>query len=333
VSKPSNSKWSQTEKVAILLLSLGEDMASELIQKLPKAEAQRVLQTIAKIRQVDQETITQIQGEFKSLLQSFKQPTVDGADAARRIISKAFSAEDGAKFSAALPRQIPQSFRDAELIDGKALWQILSKEHPQTIALILGHLSAKKSGELAGQMPSEVRAEVLSRLANLNEIDPSVLDVVDEVLSKAIEQAKQRGTQRVGGPRKTAEILTHLSAAQRQALLSDIENRSPELAAEVKAGMFTFDDLRKLDRKAFETLLKVIPQTDLETAMRRCDDVIASLFYAAMSSRRAEQFKENLAAGKPMSVSKIEDAQRKIAATAAELIAKGEIRDPLDEAV
>ena len=333
MSKPSNSKWSQTEKVAILLLSLGEDMASELIQKLPKPEAQRVLQTIAKIRQVDQETIIQIQGEFQSLLQSFKQPTVDGAEAARRIISKAFSAEDGAKFSEALPRQIPQSFRDAELVDGKALWQILSKEHPQTIALVLGHLSAKKAGELAGQMPSEVRAEVLSRLANLNEIDPSVLDDVDEVLSKAIEQARQRGTQRVGGPRKTAEILAQLGAAQRQELLSDFEGRSPELAADIKAGMFTFDDLRKLDRAAFEALIKEIPQPDLEVALRRCDEAIAGLFYAAMSSRRAEQFKENLAAGKPLSVSKIDEAQRNIAATAAALIEKGDIRDPMDEAV
>ena len=331
--KSPTSKWSQTEKVAILLLSLGEDLASELIQKLPRAEAQRVLQTIARIRQVDQETITQIQDEFQSLLQTFKQPTVDGADAARRIISKAFSAEEGADINASLPRPIPQSFLDAELVDAKALWLILSKEHPQTIALIMGHLSAKKSGELAGQMPPEERAEVLSRLAQLNDIDPSVLDDVDEVLSKAIKYARQRASQRVGGPRKTAEILTHLNNEQRQAILSDIESRTPELAAEVKSGMFTFDDLRKLDRVAFEALLKAIPQADLETAMRRCDDTIANLFYGAMSSRRAEQFKENIAAGKPCPVSKIEDAQRKIAAAAAELIAKGEIRDPLDEAV
>ena len=333
MSDPRVKSLSHTEKVAILLISLGEDLASELLQKLPKPDAQRVIQTMAAMGRVDPSVVQALQSEFQSLLTSFKPPLPDGLEAARRIVGKAFSDEDSQKLIAGLPRQVPPSFKMAEQLDAKILWQVLQQEHPQTLAVILGNLSPKKSGELAKQMPSEIRAEVLTRLARTKEINPDLLDDIDEVLSKAIESAKHRATQSLGGARRTAEILAQLAPAQRQELLSQLEQSSPPLAAEVRSGLFTFDDLAKLKPKDFEALLKVTQPADLEIALRRCPESIAKLFYAAMSSRRAEQTRENIAAAKQVSIAKIDDAQRKIAATAVSLIESGEILDPLDEVV
>jgi flagellar motor switch protein FliG len=335
VAKSANNHslktMSRTDKVAILLISLGEDLAAELIQKLPQAEAKRVLQAISSMRNVDEKIIAGIQEEFQSLLLSFKQSIPQGTDAARRIIMKAFGPEQAAKFNEALPPALPQCFQEAESVDGKTLWQILRIEHPQTIALILGHLSAKKAGELAKEMPPLIRGDILARLAGLNEIDSSVLEDIDEILSKAINQAKHRSLHRIGGPGKAAAILAQMGSEQRKDLLEKLEGGAPALAAEVRSGLFTFDDIQKFDRRGMEKLLSVIPQSDLELALRRLSDDLANQFFSAMSARRAEQLRENIAAAKPSSVTKIDEAQRRIAALAAQLVENGDIRDPQDE--
>ena len=115
--------------------------------------------------------------------------------------------------------------------------------------------------------------------------------------------------------------------------MSRVEEKDPELAEEIKKLMFTFEDLQKLDRADIEKLLRKVQQQDLEIALRKCPVPVSEIFYAAMSERRAEQIRDNIAAGKPVPIAKIAEAQMKIAAIASELIANGEIRDPMDEAV
>jgi flagellar motor switch protein FliG len=218
-------------------------------------------------------------------------------------------------------------------VDGKILWQILQKEHPQTIALILGYLSPQKAGDITKHMNKDIRAEVLVKLAKITEVDPVLLDEIDEVLSNAIANAKRHSQLSLGGSKRAAEILTQLDPAQRQKVLSEIEGVSPELSSNIRAGMFTFEDIQKLSRADIEILLRSLDSSDLELALRRCSPSVSDAFFAAMSERRAEQVKDNISTTKPAAVAKIEDAQRRIAAKAAELIEKGTLMDPLEEAV
>jgi len=330
--KPSSTR-PQVEKIAILLASLGEELATKLIQKLPPSDAQRILQTMAQLGRVDHQTIAEVQIEFKDLMKTFNEPLTEGAEAARRIIEKAFASEDAAFLLQAMPRPIPRCFREAERVDSKILWQILSKEHPQTLALILGYLSPQKAGELTKFMHPTMRNEVLMKLATITEVDPVLLDEIDEVLTNAIIAARNHKAQNIGGTKRAAEILAQLGAAQRQDLLSQMEKLAPDVAANVRAGIFTFEDISKLDRSDIEILLRSLDAQELELALRRCSDSVAQAFFAAMSERRAEQVRDNIMTAKPVAVNKIEDAQRKIAAKTAELIEKGTLRDPLDEAV
>ena len=324
---------SQVEKLAILLMSLGEDLASEILQKLPKDDARRILSAMSALGQIDQQTADLVQREFKDFVSTFKDSSPDGASSARRIIQKAFSTEDAMSLMSSLPRPIPKCFHDAERVDGKILWQILQKEHPQTIALILGYLSPQKAGDITKHMSGQIRSDVLMKLANITEVDPVLLDEIDEVLSNAIAAAKRHSQLNLGGSKRAAEILAQLNPQQRQKLLADIESSSPELGANIRAGMFTFEDIQKLNRSDVEILLRSVDANDLEIALRRCSKVVSDVFFAAMSERRAAQIKDNIAATKPVSIAKIDDAQRKIAAKASELIEKGTLMDPLDEVV
>ena len=333
MSDPRLKKMSQVEKAAILLVSLGEDTAAELLRKLPKSDAQRILVAMAKVDRVDSALIEALQGEFQSILNSFQTRASDGSEIAGRILDKAFDPDESRKIKESLPRAVPPSFKLAEQTDTKALWLALKKELPQTLAVIMAHLSPKKSAEFAKLMPDSLRLDVLSCLATTKDIHPDALEDIDEVLTKAIESAKKQSVTTIGGPRRTAEILAQLPPEMRQSMLEKLEGQSPQIAAEIKSGMFTFDDLVKIHPRDFEKLLAKISPQDVETALRRCPDTISKLFFAGMSQRRAEQTRENIAAAKSVSVAKITEAQRKIAATAAEMIQSGEILDPLDEVV
>lgn len=324
---------SQVEKLAILLMSLGEDLATEILKKLPKDDARRILNAMSALGKIDQQTVDLIQLEFKDIIVAFNGSSSDGASTARRIIQKAFSNEDAKTLMSSLPRSIPKCFQDAEGVDGKILWQIIQKEHPQTIALILGYLSPQKASDITKHMSGQIRSDVLIKLATITEVDPVLLDEIDEVLSNAIATARRHSQLNLGGSKRTAEILAQLNPQHRQKLLAEIESSSPELGANIRAGMFTFEDIQKLTRNDVEILLRSIDASDLELALRRCSKEVANLFFAAMSERRAEQVKDNIATTKPVSIAKIDDAQRKIAAKAADLIEKGTLMDPLDEVV
>jgi flagellar motor switch protein FliG len=314
-------------------MSQGEDTASELLRKLPKPDAQRILLAMANVDRVDSALIDALQGEFHSILSSFQSQGTDGAGIAGRILDKAFSPEESRKIKESLPRAIPPSFTLAEQTDTKALWLALKKELPQTLAVIMAHLSPKKSAEFAKLMPDTLRLDVLSCLAATKDVHPDALEDIDEVLTKAIESAKNQSVHTIGGPRRTAEILAQLPPEMRQSMLKKLEDQSPQIASEIKSGMFTFDDLTKIQPRDFEKIIARISPQDLETALRRCPDPISKLFFAAMSGRRAEQTRDNIAASKAVSVAKISEAQRKIAAAVVAMIESGEIFDPLDEVV
>ena len=326
-------KMSQVEKAAILLVSLGEETASDLLKKIPKADAQQILIAMSKVGRVDQSIVESLQGEFKSIIDSFKSPPNDGAETAKKIIDRAFSSEDSESFKRSLPRPVPHSFKLAEAAETKALWISLKRELPQTLAVIMAHLSPAKSADLAKHMPDDLRIAVFSCLAKTKEIHPDALDDIDEVLTKALDSAKNQTSHSIGGPKKTAEILSHLSPELRKQMLEKLEGSAPQMASEIKSGLFTFDDLIKIQPRDFEKILAKISAQELELALRRCPDSIANLFYKAMSSRRAEQTKENITAAKAVSVTKIDEAQRKIATIVTFMIESGEIFDPLDEVV
>lgn len=322
------------EKVAILLLSLGEELAGEVLSKLPRSEAQKVVQTLIRLRNVDRQTAIKIQQEFAEMLISDRSHALpDGAAFAKRVIGKSFDQDTAAQMISHLPPEQPQSFQEAELVDSKQLWRILSLEHPQTIALILANLSPKKSGEIVGLMHPQTRTDILVRLANIREIDQKALQDLDETFSKVLAHAKNSNSRQLGGPGKTAQILAFLNSEQRKHLLSEIESTSAELANEVKAGLFTFEDISKLDRTDVEKLLAKISPQDLELALRKCPEFLSELFFSAMSERRADQLRENIASTKPVPMTKVSESQRRIAAVAAELISSGQLRDPMEDAV
>lgn len=321
-----------TEKVAILLISLGEELATELLRGLPVADVQRIVDVTARLGQVDADLVIQVQNEFQAALSSQKKSVVGNHAAASKLIKIAFSGNPPESLKNMGP-VTPQAFLDAEHADPALIHRILSRELPQTVAVILAHLSAKKAGDVLSKFNTVQKSDILLRMASMDEIDQEVLHDMAEQFGSQLEKARRQNMTHIGGVDRTAAILAAMNGSQRDELLKNISANKPELAEAIRSELWTFEDLAKLDTADIEKLLRSVAAVDLETALRGASDTLKARIFKAMSTRRVEQLKENLLAAKPVAVAKVEEAQRRIAGLAADLIAKGDLRDPAEEAV
>ena len=329
----STKKISHTEKAAILLMSLGEDLAAELIHQLPTAEAKRILQTISQLGRIDENVVTEIQKEFYDLISNYRPTHTGDVALTRRILAKAFHTDDIHKFLDGVTNDSFQSFNEAEHLDAKSLHQLLEKELPQTISVILAHLSPKKSGEVIAKFSAPEQSNILLRMASLQEVNQSYIAEIDAALTQSIDTLKQRSVTQIGGVDKTAALLATMNHQQREELLQKLAEKQPDLVASIRAQLWTFDDLVKLQTADIEKILRKVSAADLELALRKSSDILKARIFKCMSERRAQDLKETIALAKPVALAKVEDAQRRIATLASQMIHDGEINDPSEQAV
>jgi flagellar motor switch protein FliG len=321
------------EKVAVLLVSLGDDLAAELLRQLSSQDVAKVTQVMSRLGRVSEEAVATIQKEFCEALLSYRAPITGDGVKAQRILAKAFGSEEGARIHAVSPGLVPPVFAEAEDVSAKAIVSVLLRELPQTVSLILAHLSARKAGEIIALMPSNVRSEVLLRLASLGEVEQDVLIDVAEAFEKSLQAIRHRSSSSVGGMQKTAAILAQLAPKDRDEILAKMAEKDTALPEQLRGQMWTFLDLAKLRPKDFEILISKVEPRDIEIALRRCPDAIKQKFFAAMSKGRRESVEESLATSKPVPATDVERSQGRIAQKAQDLIKEGVLSDPAESYV
>ncbi len=170
-------------------------------------------------------------------------------------------------------------------------------------------------------------------MATLQEVDHALLDEIDGPLGASIEALRRRSVTQIGGIDKTAALLATMNATQREDLLEKLALTQPEVAEAIRAQLWTFEDLAKIQPADIEKILRKVAASDLELALRQASDTLKARIFRAMSERRAQDLKEAIALGKPTQLTKIEEAQRRIATLASNMIQDGEIVDPSEKAV
>ncbi|MFW6388609.1 MAG: flagellar motor switch protein FliG, partial [Desulfohalobiaceae bacterium] len=218
----------------------------------------------------------------------------------------------------------PAPFKDLENFSPNLMAQLLSSEHPQTLALILGHLSPGKAAELIQLLPSGVRAEVMMRLAKLESVPLDMLYEVDNVLQEQLKAMGGEG-QKVGGVQSVAEILNAVDRSTEEEVLSDIEEESAQMAEDIRELMFVFEDIKDIDDRAVRELLKEISNDDLTLALKGASEDLQQKFFQNLSERAAGMIQEDLEIMGPVRLSDVENAQRGIVREVRRLEAEGRI--------
>ena len=314
------------EKSAILLLAMGDKFTSEAFKRMERSEITQISKIIMEMDAVPKETIEMVLREFHYALVSGQDILTGGEDAVKRLLMKNLDGDTAKYIIDELNLEVGAApFRELGNVSPRILSQILRNEHPQTLALILGHMPADQAAQLLTNLPSGVRTEVLMRLANLEAVPEDMIEEVDKVLQSQLIAMGGKEGKKVGGVPAVAEILNAVDRATEEEVLSEIEEESSQMAEEIRNLMFVFEDVGGLDDRAVRELLKDISNDDLTLALKGASDELKEHFFKNMSERAATMIREDLEIMGPTKLSDVEAAQQNIVRTVRKLEGEGRI--------
>ena len=304
---------SMPEKVAILLIQLGEDVTTLLFSHMEVDVITEISRYIATAKSMDKSVAAAILEEFYALMQSNQYMRSGGLEYAKEILYRTFGPETAQKILDKLAKSMEssKSFGYLTKVKPQQLADFIMTEHPQTIALILAHMDSTSAAETLSYFNDELRSEVVVWMANLGDISPSIIKRVSTVLEGKLESLTSYKVE-VGGPRAVAEVLNRLGQKASKATIEYIEDIDDKLATTIKELMFTFEDINTLNQAAIREILKNVDKKDLMVALKGSGDALKEKFLSSMSQRASEAFKEEMQFLGAVRVKDVEEAQRRI---------------------
>jgi len=311
---PDKMRLTGKQKAAILFLLLGEDITAEVFKRLSDDEVQEISREISLIGAVPAGVSDAVVEEFYHMTQARQYMTVGGIDYAKKVLIKSMGAEDARKIIDRLVKLLEKSagFSSLEKINPQQLSKFIQHEHPQTIALILAHLSASQAAELIAALPEDIRTEVVVRMANLEEISPEIVKKIAGVLDQKLEALGSYSLEEYGGVKAVSELFNRMDRRASRNVLEQIESRDPELAASIRDLMFVFEDILLIDDQGIMEVLKRIDKKSLAMALKGSNDEMRTKFFKNMSQRAGEMLKEEMEYLGPIRVKDVEKAQHEI---------------------
>jgi len=319
---------SGTAKAAILLVLLGEEIASQIYRHLSEHDLQRLTEAIADLEYVDPQTALSVLEEYHRMAITQDYLAQGGNEYARKLLVKAFG-EEGAR------HLLVQVSRAAEMSAGKLdslqksdpqqLARFLAGEHPQTIALILAHLEAKPATELLMRLPETLRADSVKRMAQLRMFSPEIAQKVATSLNQRLETLGEQHRRAYAGFQGVADLLNRMEPNQAKVILEAIEKEDPKVALSIRNLMFTFHDLLGVPEAGIREWLGQLDKKTLALALRGANEELKNYIFKSMSARAVEMLKEDMEVLGPVRSRDVHQAQREAVEVVRKLEAEGKI--------
>jgi len=314
------------ENSAILLMSLGEEDAAQVLKHLTPKEVQGVGETIARMKSIPRDRLESVLQLFASVTEQQLSLVSDTDEYVRAVLRKALG-ED--KANLLLDRILQGSdvsgIEGLKWMDPAAVAELLRNEHPQIVAAILVHLDYDQASSVLKLFSDRHRNEVIVRIATLDGIQPSALKDLNEVMSTLLTGADSMRKSTLGGVKTAAEMLNLMGTSIETSVLEYVREADNELAQRIMDNMFTFDDLIKIEDKAIQSLLKEVQTESLVVALKGADPELRDKIFKNMSTRAAETLREELEARGPVRVSDVETEQKEVLKVVRRLVEEGVI--------
>ena len=314
------------EDAAILLMSLGEEEASEVFKHLAPKEVQRLGETIAKLKVVTRDRVEGVLNKFTTEAAEQHVLVSDTDEYVKSVLRKALGDD---KANLLIDRILQGSdvsgLESLKWMDAGSVAELLRNEHPQIVAAILVHLDFDQSSAVIKAFTERQRNEVLVRIATLDGIQPAALKDLNEVMGKVLAGGDRLKKQSLGGVKPAAEIINLLGTAVETSVLDYIREADADLAQKIMDNMFTFEDLNKLDDKGMQALLKEVQSESLVLALKGAAPEMREKVFKNMSTRAAETLREDLESRGPVRVTEVEAEQKEMLKTVRRLIDEGQI--------
>jgi flagellar motor switch protein FliG len=314
------------EDAAILMMSLGEESAAEVLRHLSPKEVQSLGETIAKMKAVPRDRLDGVLERFTSEASEQSMLVTDTDEYVKSVLRKALG-EDKANLliDRILQGGDTSGIESLKWMDAGSVAELLRNEHPQIVAAILVHLEFDQASAVLKSFTERQRNEVMVRIATLDGIQPAALKDLNEVMGKVLAGGDKLKKASLGGVKTAAEMLNMLGGSVETSVLDYIREADNELAQKIMDNMFTFDDLEKLDDKAMQLLMKEVQSESLVIALKGATPEMREKVFRNMSSRAAETLREDLEGRGPVRVSEVEAEQKEMLKIVRRLADEGQI--------
>lgn len=323
-----SQEMSGVRKAAILMMLLGDEAAAMIFRHLNDEDLQELTQEISRLGSISKEVSRKVLSEYQDLSMAQDRIAQGGFDVAARLLVRAFGENGAQEMVQRLVRaQEVNSSRVESLqrIEPKQLARFLEGEHPQTIALILGHLETKQASALLMCLPPPVRAESVRRLANLRQFSPAVAEKVAIVLNRRLRSVGEQKKKTYSGFQSVADMMNNIDATTSGEILEKIEAQEAALAISIRDLMFTFDDFLGVSEVQLRAVSGGADKKVLTLALKGATEAVRNHFFATMSSRAIEMMKEEAELLGPVRSKDVAKAQQEVVALARKLEQEGKI--------
>ena len=301
-------------KAAILCVSLGSAVAAEIFKHLPDELIEKLTVEMARLPEVQPEYAERVHQEVLETAYARGYITQGGVRYAREVLEHAYGEGRATEILARLANVIESTpFEFLRQTPPDQIVAFLGGEHSQTVALVVANLpTTELAAKVMQLIPPENQADVALRIALMGQTPPDVVKEVASVMEERLENVIQQEYNAAGGVQSLAEILNNSDRPTERNILEHLAEENPELADEVRALLFVFEDLLKLDDRSVQLVLKEVDAKDLALALRGASDEVKERIMANMSQRGAEMLREEMEFMPPQRRRIVEDAQSKI---------------------
>jgi flagellar motor switch protein FliG len=315
------------ERAAILLLTLGESEAAEILKHMGAKEVQRLGRTMAELSNVSKDEVRHVLLDFTAAVEVQTSLGVGSDEFIRRVLVNALGDEKAASLMDRISLGGQRKGLDAlKWMDPRAIMDLVRNEHPQIISIVLSYLESDQAAEVLACFPQAVRSDLVSRVATLDGVQPTALAELDEMMEKQFAASGGSGkSSGLGGLKAAAEIVNLLDSSIGTALMSDIGKADERLSQSIQDLMFVFSDLMKVDDRGMQELLRQVAADRLLIALKGADEEFKAKVFKNMSQRAGEMLKSDLEAKGPVKLADVEAAQKEILLAARKLSDEGTI--------
>jgi len=315
-----------TQRAAILLMSLGEQDAANVLKQLDAREVQKIGIAMAELKEVSREQASSVLDKFIGIADGKANMASGSTDYVRRVLTQAVGKQ---KTDMLLDRvstgQAGQGIEQLKWMEAKAVAQIIGGEHPQIAAIVLSHLEPEQSAAIMPLLSDDFRTEVLMRIASLNEVPQTALTELDQLVEKQANVKPPAPLRRVGGARTVANILNAMEKDKSGEEMGKIEKSDSAMHQQIKDLLFIFDNLLDVDDRGVQALLREVSSDTLAVALRGAEPEVQEKILKNMSKRAAEILKDDMEARGPVKLADVEAAQKEIIVIAQRLAEEGTI--------
>lgn len=319
-------KLSGIDKASILMLSLGEVAAAEILKHMGPKEVQMLGMQMASLKNVDKGAVEGVVNEF---LEKVEQETGIGIGTEDYIRSTLKSALGDDKSSALIDRILAgantKGLDTLKWMDPRSVADVVQFEHPQIQSIVLSYLEPDQAAEVLKNLPENMRTDLALRVSALEAIQPKALKELNDIMEKQFSGSGAVQAHEIGGVKKIADIMNFMDGANETLIMDAIKDVDEDLATKIEEMMFVFDNLIDLDDRGIQALLREISTDVLIIALKACDEDMKEKIFKNMSKRAAELMRDDLDAMGPVKLSEVEGAQKEILTVARRMADAGEI--------